>query len=152
MNFEITTSELIQLHSLLETLPVLVSATVPTAVKQNLIQDAAGDEKLKSIASKAHLQLEVLRQKQEQNSQAVDLEAIEPSEFNLEATLKRLIEQQQSCSYERGWVLFRLEEATDFAKLTQEQWFTIAEELGFQRGWAWHQYEKHSNSVPKSAD
>lgn len=144
MNINLTDNEAVYVHHLLQILPLLNSAIVTSEAKQNLIQQAVEDENLKCIAQRFELELR-------SNANQLDSAANLPeAEFDLAATLDRLIEQQRSCDYERGWVLFQLQDeeaigfAIDFAALTQEQWKLIADKLGFRPGWAWHQHQTYS--------
>lgn len=128
MDIKLTHTEASHLHGWMQILPLLASATIPFEAKQKLAQDAIEDEALQCVAQKLNLQL---------------LEAKPETEIDLAATLDRLSKQQRDRDYARGWVLFHLEKEIAFATLTQEQWKTIAEELEFDPGWAWHQHQKY---------
>lgn len=143
MNVNLTNMQAIRLHSLLETLPLLISSMVSPTAKQELLNNAAQDEMLKDVAAKLHTELITLKVLQDQTLSEGESILTEADKVDLEATLKKLVSEQEICGYERGWVLYQLEDEIDFTTLTQQQWKTIAVELDFQSGWAWHQHQKH---------
>lgn len=52
------------------------------------------------------------------------------------SALKELIEMQKEKGYKRGWIGFKLKEL----RPPLEVWKLAAEYLGYQPGWAWHQF------------
>lgn len=50
--------------------------------------------------------------------------------------IDRLVAVQDEEGYQSGWVLHQLQKKHNFCNLTEEDWYYLAKQLGYKRGWA----------------